>query len=62
MHSRAISSDAYSEPCQTSKMELWAKIVSAKSSILDVLQGSECASNFTWLILSMLHKNLQESF
>ena len=41
----------YSEPCQTSKMELFAKIVKrhlatifAKSSVLDVWHGSEYAS------------------
>ena len=44
--------EAYSEPCQTSKMELFAKIVNgfsylnifAKSSISDVSQNSEFAS------------------
>ena len=42
----------YSNPCQTSKMERFAKLVNgwkqltifAKSFILDVEQGSECAS------------------
>ena len=45
--------DAYSEPCQSSKMELFAKIVNgltvnyfAKSSILDVWQGSENTCSF----------------
>ena len=41
--------EAYSEPCQTSKIELFAKIVNEwklltifkKSSILDVWQGSD---------------------
>ena len=45
-------SEAYSEPCQTSKRERFAKIVNgihsltvfAKCSILDVSLGSECAS------------------
>ena len=43
------NSEAYSEPCQTSKMEVFTKIVNgfsfltifAKSSILDVWQDSE---------------------
>ena len=46
------NSEAYSEPCQTSKMEVFTKIVNgfsfltifAKSSILDVWQDSEFAS------------------
>ena len=46
------SAEAYSEPCQTSKMALLAKIVGVfqpltvfvKSFILDVWQGSEYAS------------------
>ena len=29
MPSKAISSDVYSEACQTSEIELWAKIISA---------------------------------
>ena len=45
------SPETYSEPCQTSKMELLAKIVNAlkllftfaKTSILDPKQGSEYA-------------------
>ena len=44
----------YSEPCQTSKMELFAKIVNgklltpfAKGFILDVWQGSEYASAYS---------------
>ena len=46
------NSEAYSEPCRTSKMEVLGKIVSrflfltifTKSSILDVWQDSEFAS------------------
>ena len=46
------NSEVYSEPCQTSKMESFAKILSnykllsifAKYSILDVSHGSEYAS------------------
>ena len=43
---RYLSIEAYSEPCQTSKMELFKKIVNifAKRSILDVWQGSKYAS------------------
>ena len=48
----AYYSEAYSEHCQTFKMERFEKIVEgfelltvfAKRSILDVWQGSECAS------------------
>ena len=48
--------EAYSEHCQTSKMELFAKIVNswkplsifAKSSILDVWQDSEYSSEILW--------------
>ena len=47
-----VNSEAYSEPCQTSKMEVFTKIVNGlsfltiftKSSILDVLQDSEFGS------------------
>ena len=47
-----MQTEAYSEPCQTSKIESFAKIVNgfmpltifAKRSILDVWQGSEYAS------------------
>ena len=45
-----INSEAYLEPCQTSKMALFAKIINdsfAKSSILDVGQGSEYTSETT---------------
>ena len=46
------SSEAYSEPCETSKMDFFAKIINdfqppnifGKSSILDVWQGSEYLS------------------
>ena len=45
-------SEAYSEPCQTSKMECFAKMLNyqkpltifTKRSVLGVLQGSECDS------------------
>ena len=48
---RIYKAEAYSEPCQTFKMECFAKIVkrwrpltiSAECSILDVWQISECA-------------------
>ena len=48
----SLTFEAYSEPCQTSKMEAFTKIVngfsvltiSAKSFTLDVLQDSEFAS------------------
>ena len=50
------NSEAYSEPCQTSKMEVFTKIVNgfsfltifAKSSILDVWQDSEFASKASY--------------
>ena len=43
------SPEAYSEPCQTSQMECFTKIINyltifAERSILDVWQGSEHAS------------------
>ena len=39
------SADAYSELCQESKMKLFQSLtIYAKSSILDVYQGSEYAS------------------
>ena len=52
LYFRAFPAEAYSEPCQTSKMERFAKIINsfqplttfAKRSILDVWQGSEFAS------------------
>ena len=56
-------SEAYSEHCQTSNMELFAKIVNsflsltifAKSSILDVWQGFEYNSDlFHWLMYSVV--------
>ena len=51
----AIFLEAYSEACQTSKMELFAKTINgwksltifAKISILDVWQGSEYTSVFS---------------
>ena len=49
-----VLSEAYSEPCQTSKMESFAKIPNAKSSVFDTWQGSEylstnCnSSKFLW--------------
>ena len=43
-------SEAYSEPSQSSKMEIFAKIVNSfsrgKSFDLDVWQGSDCISVF----------------
>ena len=46
-----LESQAYSEPCQISKMDLFANIINGKSStifsksfILDVFQGSENSS------------------
>ena len=52
-------SEAYSEPGQTSKMELFAKIVRgfqplifyAKSSVLDVSLGSGYASGYFLMVL-----------
>ena len=39
------SEEAYSEPCQESKMKLFQSLtIFAKSSTLDVCQGSEYAS------------------
>ena len=51
--------DAYSQPCQTSKMELFAEIVQdwksltifARSSIFEVWQGSEYSSAGTYINL-----------
>ena len=41
------NSEAYSEPCQTSKMEAFAQTtLFAKSSMLDVLQDSESSKDF----------------
>ena len=40
--------DAYSEPSQASKMELSMKIIFARNSILDIWDGSECASVLKW--------------
>ena len=56
------NSEAYSEPCQTTKIEVFAKKVNsfsfftifAKSSILDVEQDSEFASEAS----NDLHKKL----
>ena len=53
-HCVFICSEAYSEPCQTSTVECFARIVNdfqhvtifTKRSILDVLQGSEYTSEF----------------
>ena len=49
----------YSEPCQTSEMDLFTKIVtywkqfthSTKNSILDVWQGSQYVSDEVQLVL-----------
>ena len=57
------SSEAYSEPCQRSKIEVFAKIVKgfsfltifAKSSILDVCQDSELASEASNDLRKKLH-------
>ena len=57
------NSEAYSEPCQTSKMEVFAKIVNGfsfltiflKLSILDVWQDSEFASEATYDLREKLH-------
>ena len=56
--------ETYSEPCQTSKMELYVKIVEggrplanfAKSFILDVWQGSEYASRVPFYCHSITMK------
>ena len=53
-----LASEANSESCQTSMMELFAKIVKneklftifAKSSILDIRQGSEYASELAFKV------------
>ena len=60
MSQGSLNSEAYSEPSQKSKMKLSAKIATGfqlltifvKSFILDVLPGSEYASEFNepWLI------------
>ena len=57
------NSEAYSEPCQTSKMETFKKIVNgfsvltifAKSFSLDVLQDSELASELSNDLRENLH-------
>ena len=56
-------SEKYSEPCQTSKMEIFAKIVNgfsfssnfAKSSILDVWQDSEFVSEASNNLRKKIH-------
>ena len=58
------STDAYSEPCQTSKMGHFAEMVNdwkllrnfAKRSILDIWQGSEFASAINLWDLSVSEK------
>ena len=45
-----LVSEAYSEPCQTSKMELFAKIVKRNRFIVSAWQYSEHASGFPYLI------------
>ena len=49
--SAIILPEAHSEPCQTSKMEDFAKIVKifSKNALLDVWLGSEYASAFNEL-------------
>ena len=59
---RFCFTEAYSEPCQTSKMQCFAKIVIAekaltifpKNSILDIWQGSEYASVLAFFFLTFL--------
>ena len=60
---------AYSEPCQTSKIERFAKIVNvfqplttfAKRTILDVWQGSEYPSELVYLLWHLFIKLLLPS-
>ena len=61
---RSIPAEAYSEPCQTSILVLFVKIVNrwlsltvfAKSSILDILQGSEYVSESCYLLCSLIQR------
>ena len=58
-----VNLEAYSEPCKTSKMEVFAKIVNdflfwlflQKSSILDVWEDSEFASEASNFLRKKLH-------
>ena len=64
------NSEAYSEPCQTSKMEVFGKIVNGfsfliifgKSSILDVFQDSEFASEASHDLWNMPHPKCLTGF
>ena len=64
------NSEAYSKPCQTSKMEVFAKIMNgfsflvifAKSSILDVQQYSELASEASKDLQKKLHLSCLTGF
>ena len=64
------NSEAYSEPCQTSKMEVFEKITNgfsflvifAKSSILDVWQDSEFASKASNNSRRKLHQSCLTGF
>ena len=57
--------EAYSEPCQVSKMEFSVKIVNnlklltifAKNSILDIWQGSEYSFGWLGIIVGTFQKN-----
>ena len=61
-NSRACYTEAYSEPSQTSKMELFARIIKGfqlltifiKSSILDIRLGFEYASEYQTLLRILL--------
>ena len=64
------NSEAYSEPCQISKIEAFAQIVNgfqfltilAKSSILNVWQGYEFASEARKVFISDLSQNFEFAF
>ena len=65
------NSQAYSEPCQTSKMECFEEVVNswklltyfAKLSILDVWQGSEYTSVICYsLLVKIVDTNKIDSF
>ena len=57
------SPELYSEPCQTTKMKLFEKLVStrksltifAKHSILDIRQGSEHVSEISSVLFNILY-------
>ena len=56
--------EAYLEPCQTSKMERFAKMLTIflKSSILDVWQGSEYASMDKYLFKVNINNSKMSMF